>query len=101
MLLWRMQATEALREACARDLAAVNGRVHAPANGQTVDVSPGSSSFQLVRGPQHAAENRVAQGCCTVQGQESGQVLGSKFWCSACVPVLAGWGDLQGRERED
>jgi hypothetical protein len=43
-----MQATQALADACSKDLQAIDGRVHAPLTGQTVDVSPGSSSFHVV-----------------------------------------------------
>lgn len=43
------QATQVLRDACADDLYSVNGQVHCPANGETVDVSAGTSSFQVVR----------------------------------------------------
>lgn len=43
-----MQATEALRQHCAAELAAVRAHVHAPANGEPVDASPGSSAFRLV-----------------------------------------------------
>ena len=42
------QATEALRAHCAAELAAARARVHAPANGEAVDASPGSSAFRLV-----------------------------------------------------
>ncbi|CAL8467688.1 g7226 [Coccomyxa elongata] len=41
------QATEILRDACAEDLYPVNGQVHCPGNGETVDLSAGTASFQV------------------------------------------------------
>ena len=43
-----VQATEILRDACAEDLYPVNAQVHCPGNGETVDLSAGTASFQVV-----------------------------------------------------
>lgn len=46
-----VQATQILRDACAEDLYSVNGQVHCPGNGETVDLSAGTASFQVVCPP--------------------------------------------------